>query len=46
MNNIEKAVIHEVMEGFTVDGKVLFNPHVNFEELLTISDREVTRAQA
>lgn len=40
-----KAVIeHEVMEAFTVDGKVLFNPHVNYEELLAISDKEVKRA--
>ncbi len=39
----EACVRHEVMEGFTVDGKVLFNPHVNYEELLKISDREVCR---
>lgn len=39
----EMAVKHEVLEGFLVDGKSLFNPHVNFEELLKISDREVTR---
>lgn len=37
------AVEHEVLEGFKIDDKVLFNPHVNFEELLKISDREVAR---
>lgn len=41
----EKAVKHEVMEGFKVDGAILFNPHVNFEELLKVSDNEVTRAE-
>lgn len=40
----ESAVKHEVMEGFLVDGKILFNPHVSFEELLKISDLEVSRA--
>jgi len=39
----EAAVKHEVMEGFKVDGKILFNPHVNFEELLGISEKEITR---
>lgn len=39
----EAAVKHEVMEGFTVDDKILFNPHVNFEELLKISHKEVQR---
>jgi len=39
----ESAVKHEVMEGFTVDGIVLFNPHINFEELLKISHEEVSR---
>ncbi len=39
-----KAVVeHECMEGFRVDHKILFNPHVNFEELLLISDKEVKR---
>lgn len=39
-----KAVVeHEIMEGFTVDGKVLFNPHVSFEALLSISSQEVRR---
>lgn len=37
------AVEHEIMEGFKVDGIILFNPHVNFEELLKISHNEVKR---
>jgi hypothetical protein len=39
----EMAVKHEIMEGFKVDGKILFNPHVTFEALLDVSDREVRR---
>lgn len=39
----QAAVNHEVMESFKVDGKTLFNPHVNFEELLLISHKEITR---
>lgn len=39
----EQAVKHETMESFTVDGIILFNPHINFEELLKISNKEVTR---
>lgn len=39
----ESAVKHEVMEGFKVDGKILFNPHIDFEELLAISDKEIFR---
>jgi len=41
----ESAVKHEIMEGFKVDGIILFNPHINFEELLKISDKEVKRTQ-
>ena len=37
------AVEHEILEGFKVDDKVLFNPHINFEELLKISHKEVER---
>lgn len=37
------AVEHEIMEGFTVNGVVLFNPHVNYEELLKVSHKEVKR---
>lgn len=40
------VVEHEVMEGFSVKGKVLFNPHVNYLELLSISQREVKREEA
>ena len=40
----ELAVKHEVMEGFKVDGIILFNPHINFEELLAISHKEIKRA--
>ncbi len=40
----EAAVKHELLEGFKVDGKTLFNPHVNFEELLLVSHKEVTRS--
>ncbi len=39
----EQAVKHEVMEGFKVDGTILFNPHINFEELLKVSHKEVKR---
>lgn len=41
----EAAVKHEMMEGFKVDGKILFNPHVSFEALLEISDQEVKREE-
>ena len=40
----KQAVEHEVMEGFRIDGKLLFNPHINFEELLLISNKEVKRS--
>lgn len=40
----EAAVKHEVMEGFKVDGKILFNPHVSYEALLSVSDIETQRA--
>lgn len=39
----EACVKHEVMEGFKVDGIILFNPHINFEELLKISHKEIKR---
>ena len=39
-----KATIeHEILEGMKVDGIILFNPHINFEELLKISHNEVKR---
>lgn len=40
----EAAVKHELMEGFKFDNIVVFNPHVNFRELLKISHLEVTRS--
>lgn len=40
----ERCVHHEVMEGFKVDGTILFNPHVDFETLLDVSQKEVLRA--
>jgi hypothetical protein len=39
----EACIKHEIMEGFKVDDKILFNPHINFEELLKISDKEIKR---
>lgn len=39
----EAAVKHEIMEGFKIDDKILFNPHVNFEELLLITNKEIKR---
>lgn len=39
------CVEHEILEGFKVDGKILFNPHVNFESLLKVSGEEVTREE-
>lgn len=41
----EAAVKHEVMEGFKVDDTILFNPHINFEELLKVSHKEIKRAE-
>ncbi len=37
------SIEHETMEAFRVDNKVLFNPHVDFEELLKISNKEIKR---
>ena len=37
------AVEHEMMESFKVDGIILFNPHINFEELLKVSSKEIVR---
>lgn len=39
----KSVVEHEVMEGFKVDNIILFNPHINYEELLNISHKEVSR---
>lgn len=37
------AVGHEILEGYKVNGIILFNPHVNYEALLSISHHEITR---
>lgn len=39
----KQCVEHEVMEGFQFDNKVVFNPHVNFRALLSITDQTVLR---
>ena len=39
----QSAIIHEIMETFLVDNKILFNPHVSYEALLSISDKEIKR---
>lgn len=39
----KQAIEHEILEGFRVDGKILFNPHVSFEELLKVTDKETVR---
>lgn len=40
----KSAVEHEIMEGFKVDNTILFNPHTNFEALLSVSSKEITRS--
>lgn len=35
------AVEHEIMESFTVDDKIVFNPHATIEALLSIADKVV-----
>ena len=37
------TVEHETMEAFKVDDIILFNPHINYEELLKISNKEIKR---
>jgi len=41
----EQAVKHEVMEGFKKNGVIVFNPHVNHEELIKVSHLEVRREE-
>jgi hypothetical protein len=41
----EAAVKHEIMEGFKYYNKIVFNPHVDFVELLKITNNEVKRQQ-
>lgn len=40
----KQTIEHEIMEGFKVDGKILFNPHVSYEALLSVSNSEVEPA--
>lgn len=37
------AIEHEVMEGFKVDNTIVFNPHVDYTQLMTISHLETKR---
>ncbi len=37
------CILHEVTEGFLVDGVACFNNHVDFEELIKIANKEVKR---
>jgi hypothetical protein len=39
----EAVVKHEIMEGFKINGIVLFNPHVDYLSLLKVSNHEVSR---
>jgi len=41
----QAVVHHEVMEAFRFDDVILFNPHLDFREILKISHKEVTRKQ-
>lgn len=34
---------HEIMHGFKINGCQLFNPHVNYKELLAVSHKEIKR---
>jgi hypothetical protein len=38
------CVEHEVLESFHVDGTAIFNPHVDFEVLLMVANKEVKRS--
>ncbi|HMP91906.1 MAG TPA: hypothetical protein PKD90_03490 [Phnomibacter sp.] len=40
---LEAAVKHEVMEGFKIDGRILFNPHTSYQALLMASKYTVSR---
>ena len=39
----QAAVTHEIMEGFKFDNVIVFNPHINFRELLKVSHLEIKR---
>lgn len=37
------TVEHEMMEGFKCDGKRIFNPHIDYRSLLSVSTKEIYR---
>lgn len=39
----EACVKHEVMEGFTFNGVCIFNPHIDYKALMSVSDKIVKR---
>lgn len=39
----DRFIDHEAKEGFKIDGKPVFNPHTDFEELLKVCEIEVKR---
>jgi hypothetical protein len=39
----DRFIDHEAKEGFKIDGKPIFNPHTDFEELLKVCEIEVKR---
>lgn len=39
----KSVVEHEIMEGFKINGIILFNPHVSYQSLLKISNEEISR---
>jgi hypothetical protein len=41
----ETAIKHEIMEGFKVNGIILFNPHTHYKALLNVSHNEVSRPE-
>lgn len=41
----KSCIEHEIMETFKVDGKILFNPHTPFTELLKVSEIEIKREE-
>lgn len=42
----DRFIDHEAKEGFKIDGKPVFNPHTDFEELLKVCEIEVKRAES
>lgn len=39
----EMAMKHEIMESFKINGVILLNPHVDYKQLLEISNKETVR---